>query len=90
MLRRRSASLHLRSRWRVLVAIWGMATVAGLIVARTTKLGPVLAILAPGHGLHLGDVAGFAVCYLTASVATFGLARDQVDPVTTRRRATGR
>ena len=48
---------------------------AGLIVARTTKIGPVLAVFAPGHGIHLGDVAVFAICYLAASLATVWLAR---------------
>ena len=38
----------------------------GLLIAVTTKIGPILVVLTPKHGVHLGDVAGFAVSYLAA------------------------
>ena len=46
-----------------------------LVVARTTKVGPVLVTIAPGHGVHLGDAVSFLTCYLAASVATLRTVR---------------
>ena len=43
----------------------------GLLIAVTTKIGPILVIFTPKHGVHRGDVAGFAVSYLAA----FGIVR---------------
>lgn len=52
------------------MAIWVVATLIGLSVARLTRLGPILLVVAPGHGIHVGDVVTFAVAYAVASAAT--------------------
>jgi hypothetical protein len=53
-----------RTPRRLLLAVaWVLATGAGLLVAHETKIGPVLLRITQGHGVHLGDVLGFLVCY---------------------------
>jgi hypothetical protein len=57
--------------WRLPLVAGAVATMFGLLIAVTTKIGPILVIFAPERGVHLGDVAGFAVSYLAA----FGIVR---------------
>jgi hypothetical protein len=63
-----SGPLHL------LVAM-ALATVAGLFIAATTQVGPVLLAVTPHHGIHLGDLAAFAVFYCAAIVGVLVLRR---------------
>jgi hypothetical protein len=53
----------LASRRLVLTVAWILATCVGLVVAHETKIGPVVLTITQGHGVHLGDVLGFLVCY---------------------------
>ena len=62
------------SRRRAFVTIWAVATLVGLLVARVTRLGPILLVITPGHGIHVGDVVTFAVAYGVAAAATLVLA----------------
>ncbi len=55
--------------------LWGLTTLIGLVVARTTKIGPVLVIFAPDRGVHTGDIAAFGLCYLAALAASLRIAR---------------
>jgi hypothetical protein len=57
--------------WRLPLVAGAVATMFGLLIAVTTKIGPILVIFTPKHGVHFGDVAGFAVSYLAA----FGIVR---------------
>jgi hypothetical protein len=49
-----------------LVVAFGLATAAGVLIATTTQVGPVLLSLTDSHGIHLGDVLAFAVFYAAA------------------------
>jgi hypothetical protein len=53
-----------------LVVAWGAATFFGLAVAALTRIGPVLLMLTPRHGVHVGDVIAFAVAYSAAAAFT--------------------
>jgi hypothetical protein len=66
---RRPTNRQPLARRRVLLLTWGLATLAGLLVAWATKLGPILLIFTDGHGVHLGDVVGFVVFYVAAAAA---------------------
>jgi hypothetical protein len=54
----------------VLLAVWGLATAAGLVAAATTKIGPVVVALSYRHGVHVGDLVAFAACYAAALPVT--------------------
>jgi hypothetical protein len=75
--------IGVRSR-RFLALSWGLATLIGLVVARVTKVGPVLVIFAPDHGLHAGDVVTFGICYLVALAASLRIVRRRSLPARTR------
>jgi hypothetical protein len=62
-----------------------MATLLGLAVAATTRIGPILLSVTSSHGVHLGDVLAFAVAYGSAILITRRLARTLV-PSRTRRK----
>lgn len=59
-----------RSVWTSLVVVWVLATLFGLAVAALTRIAPVLLMLTRGHGVHLGDVIGFAAAYTAAAMLT--------------------
>jgi hypothetical protein len=67
--------ISLRGGWRFMVPVWGLATLVGLVVARVTKIGPVLMIFAPDRGVHTGDIVTFGICYLAALAASLRIAR---------------
>ena len=60
------------------VAVWLLATVLGLCVAATTKIGPIVLNLAANHGVHLGDVIAFAAVYAVAALITHRLLRTRL------------
>lgn len=53
--------------WRGIV--WTTATAAALTIAWQTKVGRSLALI-PRHGVHVGDLAAFAVSYTWAALLT--------------------
>lgn len=55
------------------VAAWVLATLLGLGVAATTRIGPTVLTLSTNHGVHLGDVVAFAVAYAAALMITLRL-----------------
>ena len=55
--------------------MWAIATIVGLWIAAETKVGPVLVKVTGKHGLHLGDLAGFLVCWQWAAVVTVATGR---------------
>ena len=66
---------RLRAHWRWLLGVWSLATVLGLLIARTTRIGQVLVVFVPGHGVHVGDAAAFGSLYLLAGLLTVHSAR---------------
>ena len=63
-----------RNRRTFLVAVWVGATLLGLALAATTRIGPVVLALSRSHGVHLGDLVAFAVVYAVALAITLGTA----------------
>ncbi|MFB9387098.1 hypothetical protein ACFFTK_28480 [Pseudonocardia petroleophila] len=59
-----------RSRLLRVAAVWVAATLFGLLVAATTRIGPIVASLSYNHGVHLGDLLAFAAAYLVAAAVT--------------------
>jgi hypothetical protein len=55
------------------VVAWIAATLLGLAVAATTRMGPILVTITADHGVHLGDLLAFAVAYAAALVITLSL-----------------
>jgi hypothetical protein len=70
------------ARRAALITIWSAATLLGLAVAATTRIGPVLFSVSGSHGVHLGDVVAFAMAYGAAIVVTPRLTRSPVPPRT--------
>ena len=68
-------SAHRRVRWKMIALVWGVATLLGLLVAATTRIGPILVVVVRNHGLHLGDAVTFLVCYLIAAAITLWIVR---------------
>ncbi|HYH32317.1 MAG TPA: hypothetical protein VD903_18260 [Pseudonocardia sp.] len=62
------------TRLAAAAAVWAFATLIGLGVAATTRIGPTLFAVSTNHGVHLGDVVAFAVAYGAALVLTLRLA----------------
>lgn len=58
-----------RSRTGLLLA-WALATLGGVLVAVTTRIGPVVLAITTNHGVHAGDLVGFGVCYGTVLLGT--------------------
>lgn len=54
--------------FRLLLAAcaWATAAALGLAFAADTSIGPVVVVLSPTHGIHLGDVMG---CIGAAAIA---------------------
>jgi hypothetical protein len=52
----------------LILATWGLATAAALFLAWQTKVGPVVARVSAGHGIHLGDVLAFAIAWSWAAI----------------------
>ncbi len=67
-----------------MIAVWVTATLLGLAVAATTRIGPILLSVSSTHGVHLGDVLAFAAAYGAAILITRRLARTLVRPRTRR------
>ncbi|WP_214402314.1 hypothetical protein [Pseudonocardia lacus] len=57
-------------RRAALLVVWVLATMGGLLVASTTKIGPVVLALTARHGVHEGDLVGFGIFYGIALLAT--------------------
>jgi hypothetical protein len=55
------------------VVAWVAATLLGLAVAATTRMGPILFAISANHGVHLGDLLTFAAAYAVALVITLVL-----------------
>jgi hypothetical protein len=72
-------------RCAAVIAVWVTATLLGLAVAATTRIGPILLSVSSSHGVHLGDVLAFAAAYGAAILITRRLARTPV-PSRTRRK----
>jgi hypothetical protein len=68
--RPRRVKPSLRAHSLTVAVIWAVATLIGLAIARTTKIGPILVVLAPEHGGHVGDVFAFALAYLVAAAVS--------------------
>jgi hypothetical protein len=73
-----------RAPHAAVIAVWGTATLLGLAVAATTRIGPILLTVSSSHGVHLGDALAFVVAYGAAIMITRRLARTLV-PSRTRR-----
>ncbi len=61
-----------------MIPVWVTATLLGLAVAATTRIGPILLTVSHSHGVHLGDVLAFAAAYGAAILITRRLARTLV------------
>jgi hypothetical protein len=57
-------------RMGLVTAVWLIATAISLGTAATTAIGPVVLELSNNHGVHAGDLVGFAGCYLGALALT--------------------
>jgi hypothetical protein len=57
------------------VLVWVAATLFGLGVAATTKIGPIVLTVSARHGVHLGDLLAFAVSYSAALMITVRMLR---------------
>jgi hypothetical protein len=55
------------------ILVWIAATLVGLAVAATTRIGPILFVISTSHGVHLVDLLAFAVSYALALVITISL-----------------
>lgn len=58
------------------LGVWGAATAMALLFARTTRVGPAVHLWA-SHGVHLGDLAAFAIAYALAAIITLRLRPDR-------------
>ena len=63
-------TLPARGRATLAVLAWIVATLFGLGVAATTRIGPTVLNLSYNHGVHLGDVLAFAGAYFVAALVT--------------------
>ena len=60
-------------RWELraaVILVWVAATLAGLAVAATSRIGSILFAVSADHGVHVGDLLAFAVFYVAAIVLT--------------------
>jgi len=55
------------------ILVWVAATLVGLTVAATTRIGPIVFTLSARHGAHVGDVLAFVVAYGVALAITLRL-----------------
>ena len=60
----------------LVTAVWLIATAISLGVAAKTSIGPVVLELSKNHGVHAGDLIGFAGCYLSALALTAKILRN--------------
>jgi hypothetical protein len=58
-----------------IACIWSGATMLALIVARLTKVGPILFSVTTRHGVHLGDAGAFGIALGVAALMTATLIR---------------
>lgn len=63
-------------RTGLLTAVWLIATAIGFGIAAKTSIGPVVLTLSKDHGVHAGDLVGFAGCYLSALALTAKVLRN--------------
>ena len=56
--------------------MWLIATAIGFGIAAKTSIGPVVLTLSKDHGVHAGDLVGFAGCYLSALALTAKVLRN--------------
>ena len=57
----------------LILATWGLATAAALFLSWQTKVGPVVAHVSARHGIHLGDVAAFAIAWSGAGIVSLAV-----------------
>ncbi|HXT43354.1 MAG TPA: hypothetical protein VN748_04445 [Pseudonocardiaceae bacterium] len=62
-------------RMGLITAVWLIATAISLGIAAKTSIGPVVLKLSKNHGVHAGDLVGFAGCYLSALAVTAKILR---------------
>ena len=70
----------------LVVVIWGAATAFGLAFAAWTSIGPVLLTVAPGNGVHVGDLVALIAAYTPAAVLTRWLLRREPPSAPAHRR----
>jgi hypothetical protein len=70
---RPAASGRRLARRTMLIGVWVAATLFGLGVAATTRIGPIVLTVSTSHGVHLGDLLAFAVAYSAALAITLRL-----------------
>ncbi len=54
----------------IIAVVWVGATLFGLAVAATTRIGPVVLKVSTNHGIHFGDIAAFVGSYIAALFVT--------------------
>ena len=59
----------------LITVVWLVATAISLGIAAKTSIGPVVLKLSNNHGVHAGDLVGFAGCYLSALALTAKILR---------------
>jgi hypothetical protein len=57
----------------LILVTWAVATAAALFLSWQTKVGPVVAHVSARHGVHLGDVAAFAIAWSWAAIVSLAL-----------------
>ena len=57
----------------LILVSWGIATAGALAWAWRTTVGPVVFAVSDTHGIHFGDLVGFAIAYAWAIVTTMAL-----------------
>lgn len=62
-------------RGGLIAIVWLVAAAISLGIAAKTSIGPVVLKLSKDHGVHAGDLVGFAGCYLSALVLTAKILR---------------
>ena len=62
-----------RARLALAVLAWAGATLFGLLVAASTRIGPIVVDLSYNHGIHLGDLVAFGGAYVVAGLVTLSL-----------------
>ena len=59
----------------LVAALWIAATAFGLAFAAYTRVGPIVATLGGGHGVHVGDLLALFFAYTAAALLTRRLSR---------------
>jgi hypothetical protein len=63
----------------VLIGItWIAATAICVVFSVATKMGPVVISVTRRHGIHLGDLIAFGLCYAVAIFVTYTIVRSRL------------